>query len=70
MSQVSNTYLVEYKGNNYPSLKLGAFQAGIKRSTLTKAVNRKYAKQEIPSEKLTITVQDESFKITKFSFKR
>lgn len=68
--RVSNQYTVEYKGIIYPTLSTASRAANIKRTTLTKAVYRKYAKQTIENPKITITVQNETFIITKFTVNR
>lgn len=62
-----NRYSVKYEGIVYPTLSLASIASGVKRTTLTKAVNIRFRSQVIQNNLITLTIQGESFKITKFT---
>jgi hypothetical protein len=70
MKRISNRYVVTFNSVDYPTLSLAAVASGVKRPTLTKAVIRKYAKQEVSNDNLIITVQGATFKLKRFTVNR
>lgn len=59
-----NTYIAEYEGKKYPTLTLAAAAAGVKRTTLNKAVMKR-VKEGFSS--FQVECCERTFKIQKFN---
>lgn len=59
-----NTYIAEYDGKQYPTLTLAAEAAGVKRTTLNKAVMKR-VKEGLTS--FQVECCERTFKVRKFN---